>query len=211
MPTALGNDFSRTMQGYDGNGMPIFGLGNYKLNGTDSPDGVTPIPVAYSDSGYTQDPSATNGQVPNGQLPADFGSMNHDFSMSDFSADPGAQYRLSEAEKAIQRSAAARGSVLGGGTLKALQRNAGDQASQEFNNAFNRYQVNRSNKINPLFTLAGYGQQAVNQVGSQGTQLAGQGANINFQGGVDAGQARASGYASTANAINNGLSNIYSA
>lgn len=165
----------------------------------------TPIPTVTQGGGGTQDVAANGGQ-----LPADFGSMNHDFSLADFNADPGYDFTKSEGQKAIDRSAAARGSVLGGGTIKAQTRYADNLASTHFNDAFNRYQVNRTNKINPLFTLAGYGLQSANQVANSGTQLGGQAANINFQGGLDAGQARASGYASTANAINNGISNIYS-
>jgi len=44
------------------------------------------------------------------------------FGMDQFTADPGYAFRLSEGQKALERSAAARGGLLSGGTGKALQR-----------------------------------------------------------------------------------------
>lgn len=203
------NDIPRTLQGYDGNGTPIFNLGSNKFNPDDNPDGIQPIPAPAPVG--TVPSSTTSAAANGGQLPADFGSMTHDFSLSDFNLDPGYQFRMDQGSQALQRSAAAKGSLLGGGTLKALARYGQDYASNELNNAFNRYQVNRSNQINPLFSLAGLGQTSAGQVASSGTSLGNNAANINFNGGVDAGSARASGYASTAKAINSGISNtLYS-
>jgi hypothetical protein len=48
--------------------------------------------------------------------------------------------------KALERSAAARGNLLSGSTLKGVQRFGQDLASQEYQNAFNRYQVERAAK-----------------------------------------------------------------
>ena len=52
--------------------------------------------------------------------------------------DPGFQERLKMGTDAIQASAAAKGSILSGGTLKALERYAQDYASNEFGNVYNR-------------------------------------------------------------------------
>jgi hypothetical protein len=60
------------------------------------------------------------------------------FRAEDLQADPGYGFRLSEGLKALERSAAARGGLLSGGTGKALTRYGQDMASQEFGNAFNR-------------------------------------------------------------------------
>lgn len=58
---------------------------------------------------------------------------------SDFaSEDPGYAFRLSEGQKQVDNSAAARGSTLSGGALKALQRYGQGMASQEFQNSYNR-------------------------------------------------------------------------
>ncbi len=52
--------------------------------------------------------------------------------------DPGFQFRMGEGLKALQHSAAARGTLLTGGTQKALERYGQDYASGEFGNVFNR-------------------------------------------------------------------------
>ena len=63
------------------------------------------------------------------------------FGMQQFQADPGYGFRMSEGMKALERSAAARGGLLSGATLKGIQRFGQDLASQEYTNAFNRYQT----------------------------------------------------------------------
>ena len=137
---------------------------------------------------------------------ADFGKYGRDFGTADFEADPGYAFRQSEGMKALERSAAARGNLLSGSTLKGIQRFGQDLASQEYTNAFNRYQVNRSNQLNPLQSLMGSGQSAANVV----TGAAGQeGQNI-ATGQMNAGQARASGYIGVGNAISQGIGNISS-
>lgn len=52
--------------------------------------------------------------------------------------DPGYAFRLSEGQKALDRSAAARGGLISGGALKAAQRYGQDYGSQEYSNAYNR-------------------------------------------------------------------------
>jgi hypothetical protein len=52
--------------------------------------------------------------------------------------DPGYQFRLSEGLKGIERSAAARGTLLTGGTLKALGQYHQGLASQDFGDAWQR-------------------------------------------------------------------------
>jgi hypothetical protein len=61
-----------------------------------------------------------------------------------FQADPSYGFRLSEGLKALERSAAARGGLMSGGTGKALQRYGQDMASQEYGNAFQRFQQDRA-------------------------------------------------------------------
>jgi len=142
----------------------------------------------------------------------DFGRYARDFGVKDFQTDPGYAFRLSEGMKALERSAAARGGLLSGAALRGTQTLGQDLASQEYMNAFNRYQTNRANQLNPLQSLMGAGQSAANTL-TAATGQAGQGiANTNFQGIMGAGQARASGYMGTANALNQGLStgaNLY--
>jgi hypothetical protein len=132
----------------------------------------------------------------------DYGKYARDFTMADYTADPGYGFRMSEGMKALERSAAARGGLLSGATLKGTQRFGQDLASQEYMNAFNRYQTNRSNQLNPLQSLMGAGQTSTNVLTGAAGQT-GQGVgNAMLAGGA----ARASGYTGMASALNQGLS-----
>lgn len=66
-----------------------------------------------------------------------------DFTMEKFQQDPGYAFRMSEGLKALDRTAAARGGLISGGAMKAASRYGQDMASQEYQNAFNRYNQNR--------------------------------------------------------------------
>jgi hypothetical protein len=124
------------------------------------------------------------------------------FGMQQFTADPGYGFRLAEGQKALDRQAAARGGLISGGALRAAQRYGQEMGSQEYTNAFNRYQTERQARLNPLQSLAGVGQTSVAQLGAAGQSYAtGAGEAIGA-----AGQARASGYMGQANALSQGLS-----
>jgi hypothetical protein len=137
-----------------------------------------------------------------------YGKYARDFTMADYTADPGYGFRMSEGMKALERSAAARGGLLSGATLKGTQRFGQDLASQEYQNAFNRYQVNRANQLNPLQSLMGASQTSTNVL----TGAAGQTGQGVAGAQMGAGAARASGYTGMANALTSGLStgaNLY--
>jgi hypothetical protein len=135
---------------------------------------------------------------------AGYGSMAKAFGTDQFQQDPGYAFRQAEGMKALERSAAARGNLLSGSTLKGVQRFGQDLASQEYQNAFNRYQVERSARLNPLQSLMGSGQSATNvMTGAAGQMGQNQASNI-----YNAGQARASGYIGSANALTNALGQI---
>ena len=135
---------------------------------------------------------------------SDFGKYARDFSMKDYEADPGYAFRQSEGMKALERSAAARGGLLSGGTMKGIQRFGQDLASQEYQNAFNRYQINRANQLNPLQSLMGAGQSSANVLTGAAGQM-GQNEASNL---MNAGAARASGYVGSANALSSALSGV---
>lgn len=130
-----------------------------------------------------------------------FGKYAKDFSMSDFQADPGYSFRLNEGLKGLDRQAAARGGLISGAALKAATRYGQDYGSQEYQNAFNRYQVNRTNQIAPLQAFAGQAQSSANTL----TGAAGNLANGLSDAYTGAGNARASGYVGSANALTNGI------
>jgi hypothetical protein len=123
------------------------------------------------------------------------------FGMNQFTADPGYGFRLAEGQKALDRQAAARGGLISGGALKAAQRYGQEMGSQEYTNAFNRYQTERQARLNPLQSLAGVGQTSVGQLGQAGQAMA---SGVGEAGG-QAAQARASGYMGGVNALTQGL------
>lgn len=123
------------------------------------------------------------------------------FTMEQFQADPGYAFRLQEGLKALDRSAAARGGLLSGATLKGAQRYGQELGSQEFTNAFNRYQLERQARLNPLQSLAGMSQTAANTMSNQAGQF---GENM-AQNAMTQGNIRASGYMGAANALTGGL------
>lgn len=124
------------------------------------------------------------------------------FGMGQFQQDPGYAFRLSEGQKALDRQAAARGGLISGGALKAAQRFGQDMGSQEYMNAFNRYQTERQATLNPLQSLAGFGQTSVNQLGQAGQNYASNVGNLMTGGAA----AQAAGQVGQANALTGGLS-----
>jgi hypothetical protein len=135
------------------------------------------------------------------------------FTMEKFQADPGYAFRLKEGLRAMENSALASGMGQSGATLRGVTRYGQQLASDEFTNAFNRYQAERNARLNPLQSLTGMGQTTSQNIAGEAGQLGrgiastygrlGEniGSNI-IQGGV----ARASGYAGMANAFNSGMS-----
>ena len=136
------------------------------------------------------------GVMANGE----FGStMPFDFKY-DANADPGTAFRMSEGVKALDRSAASRGGLLSGATLRGVERYAQDLGSQEYNNAFNRYTTGfnanvgeRNQLFNRLSGVAGTGQTAVRDVTAQGATTAGNIGNAYMTDAVNQGNAGMAG------------------
>lgn len=123
------------------------------------------------------------------------------FGTQQFQQDPGYAFRLGEGTKALERSAAARGGLLSGATLKGIQRYGQEMGSQEYQNAFNRYQAERQARLGPLQSLAGVGQTTAQQMGQAGQQMAGTVGDLMTSGAA----ARASGYVGGANVLSSAL------
>jgi hypothetical protein len=157
-------------------------------------------------------------------------SAMRNFGAGDFQADPGYAFRLSEGLKGMNATAAARGGLLSGNALRAGQEYGQQMGSQEYQNAFNRYQANRAlqaqeygnafnrfqtertNTLAPLQSLAGVGQSATQQAqqAAQNYATGASGALGNFGNAqasniIGQGNARASGYIGGANAISSGV------
>lgn len=132
---------------------------------------------------------------------AGYGSANKDFAPSDLTTDPSYNFRLTEGLKALDRQAAARGGLISGSAIKAAQEYGQQSASQEYQNAFNRYQTNRSNLLQPLGNLVTSGQNAAANLGSAAGNYSTNASNNITSGAA----ANAAGTIGTANAISSGL------
>jgi hypothetical protein len=194
-----------------------------------------------ADPGGGTEPGGTDGSgLPQEYDPtgADFGELLQGyqapapfaFDPSQVGSDPGYQFRLKQGMEALQRSAAAKGSLFGGSTLKRLTEFAQGTASDEFGrayarkageydrdfaNSFNVFNTNATNKHNRLASLAGIGQTAATTINNAQQNYADQGSRTLQQTNAargeyatQAGNARASGYIGSANAWNQGLGSI---
>jgi len=138
----------------------------------------------------------------------DYGSLLKKFGMEDFQADPGYQFRMDEGMRGVEGSAAARGGLLSGAAQKAIQKYGQGLASQEYGNAYSRFENDKTNTHNKLLSLIQAGQGSANQM----TNTAGQFAQNNASALGAYGNASAAGSIGTANAWGNGLgqaANIY--
>lgn len=112
------------------------------------------------------------------------------FSQADLEADPvyqqSYQAGLDMGQKQLTASLGARGVLNSGGAAKALTRYASDYAAQRGNEAFNRFQVGQGNERNFLSSLAGIGQQAVNQTQAAGTNYGNNASNLAMAAGQNA-------------------------
>ena len=116
-------------------------------------------------------PAYTQGVMPGGNLVKPF-------SMADYQADPGYGFRMSEGMKALDRSAASRGGLLSGATMKGAERYGQDLASQEYNNAYNRYVGNQATQRNALAGLTGFAPTASSAMQAGDTAYGSNAANL---------------------------------
>ena len=131
----------------------------------------------FYQAGLSALPAYTQGVMPGGNLVRPFAE-------SDFKTDPGYGFRVSEGLKALDRTAASRGGLLSGATLKGAERFNQDTASQEYQNAYNRYVGNQATQRNALAGLTGFAPTAAATMnagdvayGNQATNLASSTAN----------------------------------
>ena len=194
-------------------------------------------------SGTTYNPIPEAGQMPSNEVPYDpylgvqggdvpFGLLLQDIPLNlptnfeDLAIDPAFQFRMDQGQRAIERSAAARGGHLGGGTLLDLEDYSQRLSSEEYMNAWNRAvsnalqqfnatNTNRSNLFNRLSGLAGTGQTTAQNLSDLGMATATNIGNLTTGSGArqgdymtQAANARAAGTVAGANAWNNALGTI---
>ncbi|WP_131798657.1 hypothetical protein [Achromobacter insolitus] len=137
------------------------------------------------------------------------------FSTADFQVDPGYQFRQQQGEQAIERMAAARGGLNSGRAAKDLAAFNSGLASQEYQNAYGRYNndyltgfnafnTGQNNIFNRLMGVTGVGQSAANALAGVGGSAASQIADTQLQ----AGNAAAAGAMGQANAWSNALGGV---
>jgi len=192
------------------------GLEHYKANGINE----------GRELGFTPAQSADFGKYATAEFKGikgfDPASLMQNFSAKDFQQDPGYAFRLKEGMNAMNATAAARGGLISGNALRAGQQYGQEMGSQEYQNAFNRYQANRAfqageygnafnrfqternNTLSPLQTMTGQGQAAAaGQAANIGNFGSAQAANIT--GGANA---LAAGQIGSANAYSAGLTGV---
>lgn len=121
--------------------------------------------MPYADAGRSSLSQLMGQMGPNGYF-------NQTYDGQDIYSDPSYQFRLNEGLDAVQSGAAAQGGLLSGATLKALQGYGQDMASQEYQNAYNRFNADQTNRYNRLSNIVGLGQNAAAQQGNAGMQTA---------------------------------------
>ena len=131
------------------------------------------------------------------------GYLTQQFTPQDFAAgiDPGYAFRLQQGQRALQGQQNQAGGLIGGNALAAMQDYTQGSASQEYGNAFNRFQTQRGNIYNTLASMAGLGQTSLGQTGQMEAQTA-QGVGSAIAG---VGQATAAGQIGVGNALAGGL------
>lgn len=170
----------------------------------DGSSGSSAAPAAAADPNAGIDP---NAQYYGDQSDPAYGSLLQPFGVEQFYQyeDPGYAFRQQQGMQAIQNSAAADSGALSGATLKSLLDWNQQAASQEYNNAFNRYQTQQGNIFSRLSSIAQLGQNAAANVGSQGTNLAGNAG----QAYTNAGSAAGAGIVGAGNALAGGATNYW--
>lgn len=121
--------------------------------------------MPYADAGKNSLSQLMGQMSPNGYF-------NQTYTGQDIYDDPSYQFRLQQGQDSIQSGAAAQGGLLSGATQKALLNYGQDAASQEFGNAYNRFNADQTNQYNRLSNLVGLGQNAAAQQGNAGMQTA---------------------------------------
>lgn len=125
------------------------------------------------------------------------------FTTADFTQDPGYQYRLQQGLKAIQGTAAARGSLMSGRTLKALDQYGTDQANQYYTQERNNFQALQDRNWNRQAGLAGIGQTTTQQQNAAASSYAGNvGSGMTAIGNAIGASQIAQGNAAAQNSIN---------
>lgn len=132
---------------------------------------------------------------------SEFGSLMDDFTGEDLVNEPGYQFGLNEGQRTVDQSAAARGSLFSGKTLRDLVQFGQDYGGTKYGEAFNRDAANKNRKFSMLSSLSGGGASAASDLGQAGMTSASNIAGLL----TGAGNAQAAGIMGSANAWQNAI------
>lgn len=142
------------------------------------------------------------------------GMLSGNFGDKDFTTDPSYQWRLEQGQKALEQSASARGGLLTGQAAADITNYGQNAASQEYQNAFGRYQTEQTNLYNRLIGVSTQGQNTAVQQGAQGLQAGANMANTSMGAasaagnyGVGGANAAAAGMIGVGNSLSQGATN----
>lgn len=136
------------------------------------------------------------------------------FSYNDMTADPSYAFRTQQGVDALDSSAASRGKLLSGAQDKAITNYGQQQASTEYQNAYNRaaqdYNTNANTQLNVANIgrgAAGQTQQAMQNYSNGASNTIQNTGNAIAQGQIGAGNAQANAYSGIGNSLNQGVGN----
>lgn len=151
--------------------------------------GFTPLnPTSSQDViDYEALNAAVDERLSGQTTPDNYGSLLERFDLTKFEQDPGYEFRKQEAQRALERSMAAQGVTLGGAgygeinpqVARAMEEQLQGLASQEYNNAYNRYVQDQLNEYNMLTGAAGMGQGSTGIMATAGQNYANNVGNLN--------------------------------
>lgn len=136
------------------------------------------------------------------------GYLTNQFGAKDLNAQmaPNYDFVLKQGQNALQASNNVGGGLIGGNALAGLQNYTQGIAGNQYQNAFNNYQTQRSNIYNILASQAGLGQSGQNQVNQAGMNSATAQGQLAVGGASALGQAQigqASAYGGALNSLGN--------
>ena len=132
---------------------------------TDAAKQANAILDPYSEAGKAAAEQLKAGVAPGGQF-------NAQPTAKDIQIDPGYAWRLQQGQLALDRSAAARGGAVSGTALQSSINFGQGSASQEYQNAFQRYQQNRQNNYADILGISNQGLAAGTTQGGNLTSAA---------------------------------------
>lgn len=133
-------------------------------------------------SSPTVDTAALNAAVDeaynNQAADENYGKLLETYSGQDIYNDPSYKFRLDQGNKAMERQLSASGKYLTPAASLALQEYGQNMGSQEYQNAYNRFNTDQTNLYNRLANLSGMGQTQSSQVIGAGQNYANAGSDI---------------------------------